>query len=529
MCEALPDEASFAATVPQDAGRIRLDAFLASATGESRSRIKRQIGQGGCTVDGVPCADADMKLRPGQLVELVLPSSQESPSPEEGPLDILYEDGSIAVVNKPAGLTMHPCPSCPAGTLVNRLLFRFPQLAMQDGPRPGIVHRLDKDTSGLAVIALTERARLRLTEAFAAREVHKTYLAIAQGAVPNEGECALPVGRHPALKTRMAIVPENKGGRSALTRWQTLYAQAEGKASLLAVRIFTGRTHQIRVHLAHEGHPLLGDATYAPHGTAALAPRQMLHAWKLEFTHPATGKPLQFLCPPPQDFTQALLNLEGGMQKLILTGMPGCGKSAVLARLEAGGVPAWSADAAVAAQYRPGAEGWKLLRMRWGDAFFDQSGEVDRARLTELLRGNPDMRRELESVIHPLAHSDMERFFEDSSRAGRALAVAEVPLWFESGWELPPRAKVAVITCSQEVRHARLAQTRGWSSEKIAAVESWQWPPERKEKAADFLIRNGGTLAELDGEIRLFQQRLQEAEAARLAGLQALWQGLWKG
>ncbi len=526
---ALAEAAPLVCTVPENAGKIRLDAFLASETGESRSRIKKQIGQGGCSVDGVPCTDADFRLRPGQVVELVLAPPQESPSAEEGPLDVVYADDSIAVIRKPAGLTMHPCPSCPSGTLVNRMLSRFPQLALQEGPRPGIVHRLDKDTSGLCVIALSERARLRLSEAFAAREVHKTYLAIASGRTTEEGECSLAIGRHPSLKTRMAAIPEKMGGRSALTHWRTLYAQEEGKASLLAVRIFTGRTHQIRVHLAHAGHPLLGDAVYAPHGIAALAPRQMLHAWKLEFRHPVSGKPLEFICPPPQDFTQTLLSLEHGMTKIILTGMPGCGKSAALASLEANGVPVWSADCAVAAQYAPGAEGWKIMRMHWGDAFFDRSGAVDRTKLTTLLREHPDMRRELESVIHPLVHSGMEKFFRDAENAGNAMAAAEVPLWFECGWERPLRSAVAVIACPEEIRHRRLASARGWSSGKIAAVESWQWPQDRKTAAADFVIRNGGTLQDLDREIKRFLQRLNEDGASRIAGLEQTWQGLWNG
>ncbi len=517
------------ASVPEKSGKIRLDAFLASSSGESRSRIKKLILQGRCMVDGLPCSDADMKLRPGQSVQILLPLPQDIPPAEEGELDILYADSDIAIVNKPAGLTMHPCPSCPSGTLVNRLIFRFPQLALQEGPRPGIVHRLDKDTSGLTVIALSEKARLRLSEAFATREVHKTYLAVAEGDLAEEGECSLPVGRHPVLKTRMAVVPENKGGRSALTRWKKLYTQAEGRASLLAVRIFTGRTHQIRVHLAHEGHPLLGDSVYAPQGTAALAPRQMLHAWKLQFRHPATGEELNFICPPPDDFTQALLSLEAGMKKIILTGMPGCGKSSVLARLAACGVPVWSADKAVAAEYERGAEGWKLMRMRWGDSFLDGSGSVDRGRLTLMLREKPDMRRELEAVIHPLVRESMERFFEESARAGHAAAAAEVPLWFESGWDRPSRSFVAVVSCPPEVRHARLAEKRGWSAEKTAAVDSWQWTQESKEAGADLIIRNSGTPEELDGEIRRFLALLDEREAARLARLSEHWKKLWSG
>ena len=158
-------------TVPAGTKKMRLDAFLGSAAELSRSRVKKLVERGDCLVDGVCCSDADFRVRPGQTVELRMPGASEELAPEEGPLDVVYADDDIAVIDKPAGLTMHPCPSCPSGTLVHRLLARFPQLALQEGPRPGVVHRLDKDTSGLVIVALSERARLRRIEDFAARRV----------------------------------------------------------------------------------------------------------------------------------------------------------------------------------------------------------------------------------------------------------------------------------------------------------------------------------------------------------------------
>ena len=339
--------------VPQGSRKMRLDAFLGSVAELSRSRLKKLVEQGRCTVEGALCTDADARVRPGWSVALRMPAASEKLRPEEGPLDIVYSDEDIAVVNKPSGLTMHPCPSCPEGTLVHRLLARFPQLSLQEGPRPGIVHRLDKDTSGLVVVALSERARLRLIEDFAARRVHKTYLAVTPGVHPTEGMSDLTIGRHPAIKTRMAVVPEEKGGRSALTEWSTLYASPSGRFALLAVRLFTGRTHQIRVHLAQAGFPLWGDAVYGPQDKVSPAARQLLHAWKLDFEHPVSGRHLCFLAPPPEDFPRVMLDLERATRRVILTGMPGCGKSAVLERLEARGIPVWSADKAVAAQYQP--------------------------------------------------------------------------------------------------------------------------------------------------------------------------------
>jgi len=505
----------------------RLDAFLSSVCDESRSRLKKLVEQGRCTVDGQVCVDADQKVRPGQRVELRLPASGNAVEQEEGPLEILYRDADLAVVNKPIGLTMHPCPSCPKGTLVHRLLWHFPELARQEGPRPGVVHRLDKDTSGLVIVALSERARLKLIEDFAARNVHKTYLAVTRGIPAAEGTCDLPIGRHPTIKTHMAIVPEEKGGRTALTTWETLYASPAAGFSLLSVRLFTGRTHQIRVHLAQAGFPLWGDTVYGPYDKTSPAGRQLLHAWKLEFTHPVTGEEMRFTCPPPADFPHAMLALERGTRRVILTGMPGCGKSAVLERLEKRGMPVWNADRAVAAQYQPHAAGWLLMHQRWGHAFFNEDGSVDRAKLTRMLAETPGMRKELERIIHPLVRGSMDDFFLDAVSRGLPAACAEVPLWFETGWKLEGEASVTVIACPDETRHERLHETRGWTEEKIAAVESWQWKQEDKIRAADLVIDNSGTLADLDAELDRFQKALEEHGDILEEKLSASWQELW--
>ena len=505
----------------------RLDAFLSSMCDESRSRLKKLVEQGRCKVDGQVCTDADQKVRPGQRVELLLPAASNVVEPEEGPLEILYRDADLAVVNKPAGLTMHPCPSCPKGTLVHRLLWHFPELARQEGPRPGVVHRLDKDTSGLVIVALSERARLRLIEDFSARRVHKTYLAVTRGIPAAEGTSDLPIGRHPTIKTRMAIVPEEKGGRTALTSWETLYASPTANFALLSVRLFTGRTHQIRVHLAQEGFPLWGDTVYGPYDKTSPAGRQLLHAWKLEFTHPVTGEEMAFTCPPPADFPHAMLALERGTKRVILTGMPGCGKSAVLERLENRGMPIWNADKAVAAQYQPHAAGWMLMHQRWGRAFFQEDGTVDRAKLTRMLAETPGMRKELERIIHPLVRGSMDDFFLDAVSRGLPAACAEVPLWFETGWRCEGEATVTVIACPDGIRHERLRETRGWTEEKIAAVESWQWKQDDKIRAADLVIDNSGTLDDLDAELDRFQTALEARGEFLAEKLAASWQELW--
>ena len=296
-CEAGTSEEGELLSFEVPAGKKpRLDAFLSSMCDESRSRLKKLVEQGRCTVDGQLCVDADQKVRPGQRVELRMPAASNVVEPEAGPLEILYRDADIAVVNKPASLTMHPCPSCPKGTLVHRLLYHFPELAKQEGPRPGVVHRLDKDTSGLVIVALSERARLKLIEDFAARNVYKTYLAVTRGIPATEGTSDLPIGRHPTIKTRMAIVPEEKGGRTALTSWETLYASPTANFALLSVRLFTGRTHQIRVQFSSRGMPLVGERKYS---TLADDCEIALWSYRLAFSHPRTGKEMEFILEPP--------------------------------------------------------------------------------------------------------------------------------------------------------------------------------------------------------------------------------------
>lgn len=505
----------------------RLDAFVSRAAGLSRARVKKAVRDGLCRVDGRVCVDADARLEEGRVVELRLPAPQSALIPEDGELAVLYRDDSVAVVNKPAGLTVHPCPSCPEGTLVHRLLAHFPELTRLEGFRPGIVHRLDKDTSGLLAVALTEATRLALSGAFAARAVHKTYLALTRGVPETEGTVNLPLGRHPTLKTRVAVVPETRGGKPALTAWRTLYADPAARFALLAVTIHTGRTHQIRVHLAETGHPLWGDKVYAPRDERDPAPRQMLHAWKLAFPHPVRQETLSFVCPPPDDFIRTALALARRTQRVVLTGTPGCGKSTVLRLLAAEGVPVWSADAVVARLYRPGEDGWLLVRRRFGDRFLaGEDGPVDHAALAAALMEDAGLRRELEHLIHPLVFADMERFFAEAEEKSAALAVAEVPLWHESR---KPDGDVVVVTvaCPAGGRHARLAEGRGWSGARARAVDVWQWSESDKIAASNFVLDNGGPAETLPGRVRSLLERLggrrAADEAALLEKLRALW------
>jgi 23S rRNA pseudouridine1911/1915/1917 synthase len=297
-------------TVAPDLAGSRLDSCLAGLKPEwSRSRARKLIDDGHVTVNGAP-AKAAYKVRAGdEIVVLEPPVATLDAAPEDIPLDILHEDGDLLVLNKPAGLVIHPAAGNPAGTLVNALLHHCTDLSGIGGvERPGIVHRLDKDTTGLLVVAKTDRAHLALSLAFKKREVAKTYLAVCYG-VPAEvdGVIDAPIDRHPRERQQMAVV---KTGRPARTLFHVEEAFAD--AALVSCRLVTGRTHQIRVHMAHRGHALVGDPLYSGRQWRNLAgttvqlacrtfPRQALHAWRLGFTHPVTHEEVAFEAPIPAD------------------------------------------------------------------------------------------------------------------------------------------------------------------------------------------------------------------------------------
>ena len=292
----------------------RLDAWLAAAYPEiSRSRWKQLIESGYVFLNGAPVLKANTALASGTEIRCVLPE----PEPVglvavDIPLAVLHEDADLIVLNKPAGLVVHPAPGHAADTLVNALLHHCADLQGIGGElRPGIVHRLDKDTSGVLVVAKNEPSHAALVAQFSSHSIRKEYLALAWGTPKKpSGTVDLPVGRHPVHRQKMAVTEK---GRSAVTHYEVLAAGP--LASLLRVRIETGRTHQIRVHLAHLGHPVVGDAVYgrARRGLPADLEihRQMLHAHVLELVHPRTGRPLVFTAPPPADFLAAQKILVG--------------------------------------------------------------------------------------------------------------------------------------------------------------------------------------------------------------------------
>jgi 23S rRNA pseudouridine1911/1915/1917 synthase len=312
------------ASVGADEADGRLDRFLASKFSEwSRTRLKRLILDGRVRVGGRTICDPEYRVKPAERVELTVPPPEPAkPGAENIPLDIVHEDAELIVINKPAGLVVHPAAGNRTGTLVNALIAHCGESLSGIGgeKRPGIVHRLDKDTSGLLVVAKTDRAHRALAAQFADHGrkggLVRGYLALVWGVPdPREGSIDKPIGRDPKSRVKMAVRP---GDRRAVTHYKTraVYRDAKGKpvASLVECRLETGRTHQIRVHLAKIGHPLLGDSVYgatfrtrasllSTKAARALErfPRQALHAYLLGFVHPASGKPFKFERNPPPD------------------------------------------------------------------------------------------------------------------------------------------------------------------------------------------------------------------------------------
>jgi len=298
---------------------IRLDKFLADRIPAlSRSAAQRLIDEGQVTVNGEP-VKASYKVKGGDLVAALVPGDEpdEEPLAEAIPLVVVYEDSSLLVVDKPAGMVVHPAPGHPGGTLVNALLAYLPELAASAGAppgeaasRPGIVHRLDRDTSGLILVAKNEKTRRALQRQFKDRQVHKAYLALLDGHLqPAWGRIEAPLGRDPHHRQRMAVLP---GGREAITEYHVLeqfshpIGPVAGDYTLVEAEPLTGRTHQIRVHLASIGHPIAGDRVYGRRRSSLPLARQFLHARRLGFKHPRTGQQMNLEAALPEDLATVL-------------------------------------------------------------------------------------------------------------------------------------------------------------------------------------------------------------------------------
>lgn len=293
-------------------GPERLDAWLADRCDDlSRTRIQSLMDIGAITSGGTALGPR-VRLEPGAEIIMVLPDLRPAdPPPQDIPLDILYEDECVIAVNKPAGMVVHPAPGHADSTFVNALLFHCADLAGVGGVmRPGIVHRLDMDTTGVLIAAKDEQSLNALAAQFQAHTTEKTYYALVHGILERDsGRIDSPIGRHPTNRRKMTVNPHD-GGRSALTFWKV--ARRLTRTTLLEVRIETGRTHQIRVHLSSNGMPIVGDVFYGRKSLDALIPdcpqRQMLHAARFSFNHPKTGERMTIEAPLPDDFERTLRN-----------------------------------------------------------------------------------------------------------------------------------------------------------------------------------------------------------------------------
>lgn len=308
--ENLKGEQKVELTVAEEMSGKRLDSVLAGMMPEySRSFIQKLFENGSITVGGDPCSEKKRKAAAGDIVEITIPQPERlEVEAEDIPLDIVYEDDELLVVDKPAGMVVHPAPGNHSGTLVNALMYHCGDaLSSINGViRPGIVHRIDKDTSGLLMVAKTDRAHNALSAQLAEHSITRRYKAIVYSNIKeDEGTVDKPIGRDPGNRLRNAVVYTNS--KNAVTHYRVL--ERFGDFTLVEAVLETGRTHQIRVHMAYIRHPLLGDTLYGPAKNRYGAKRQMLHAGVLGFVHPVTGEYMEFNSPLPQDFEDVLAKL----------------------------------------------------------------------------------------------------------------------------------------------------------------------------------------------------------------------------
>lgn len=317
MTDNMPDSAfveeaeSISCIVPASEDGRRADAVLATLSSLSRSAVSRLMEEGMVRRRGV-CIQKKTTLCAGDEVEILLPPPVPCEAqPEDIPLDVIYEDDDVIVVNKPKGMVVHPAPGHEHGTLVSALLFRCGDSLSGIGgvSRPGVVHRIDRDTTGLIAAAKNDAAHRALAAQLADHTMHRQYEALVIGGIRESGTVDAPIARHPKERKRMAVVPPTAAGaRHAVTHYEPIACW--GAFSHIRLRLETGRTHQIRVHMSYIGHPVMGDEVYGANRTpferrhAALIEGQCLHAAELRFYHPRTGAPMCFTAPPPADFTR---------------------------------------------------------------------------------------------------------------------------------------------------------------------------------------------------------------------------------
>lgn len=307
-------EKKFDIIVKPGTRRERIDIFLSRETGLSRSQADKLIKTGQVKLNSGPAKPSYQVKENDRIIVSIPPAKELSARPENIPLDIVHEDKDIIVINKPPGIVVHPAAGNPSGTLVNALLHHCRDISGIGGCiRPGVVHRLDKDTSGLMVFAKNDAAHLNISGQIRNREMKKTYVALVHGEIKDDfGEINAPIGRHPVHRKKMAVITaSNMKKREALTYYKVIerFSGKLGQFTLVELDLKTGRTHQIRVHLSHLGHPVVGDRTYSKKKDLTGAGRQLLHASKLAFIHPATGRYMEFKSDIPGDMKQVIEGL----------------------------------------------------------------------------------------------------------------------------------------------------------------------------------------------------------------------------
>ena len=526
-----PSPFEFVVQIPA-AGR-RLDLFLADRLADhdlTRSRLQALIRQGLVTLIPAEARPGDplpptVNLKVGHLLKAGDRVAVRVPPPipldliaEEVPFTLLYEDEDILVLAKPPGVVVHPAGGHWQGTLVHGLLHHCRNLSGISGElRPGIVHRLDKETSGCLVVAKSDRAHHELARQFKAKEVEKIYQALLIGLISAEqGRVELPIGRHPVRRKQMAV--RREGGREALTHWRVLERFAAGY-TLVSLRLETGRTHQIRVHMASLGHPVAGDALYGKGGDRDrrfAINRQWLHALHLSFNHPVSGERLRFTAPlwPDLEKTLALLRENVGemlMELWGITGGIGAGKSRVAAWFAAqAGFATVDVDQLARELLQPGQAGWLALRGRDRERFFHPDGSVDRPRLRRAIFSDSRLRREIDNLLHPLIRQEMLATVARLRREGRQRILVEVPLLYEAGWEAD-FSRVIVVRAPAEISLARLLKRDGVSTEEAAAALAAQMVPEEKARRADLLVDNSGLWSETVARLEKIEKILEKS------------------
>ncbi len=494
-----PSGGAFSFVIVEEQTGVRLDHFLVQKLPEfSRSQLSASVSGGLVFVDGRQRKNS-YRLKPGELVAGT--AYRDDPleiTAEKVAFEVLHDDPSLLIISKPPNLAVHPGCGNPNLTLVNGLVYYCQMIGgVGDPARPGIVHRLDKDTSGVMVVAKNNHVHRRLSEIFKRREVHKHYHALLHGTLKEkEGRVVAPIGRHGVQRRKMAV--RRSGGKYAASAWKVI-EEFEGKYSLVEIAIETGRTHQIRVHMAYLGRPVAGDCVYGGVRRGAVFPRQMLHASRLAFIPPGHEKKMEFKAPLWPDFQRVLDEFRMNVKyrhlfcamNIALTGGIAGGKSSVAECFgKICGCGIVDTDRMCRDFLQKNERGWRKLCGKWGGRYLDPAGEVDRAALRKAAFSDVRIRMELEHILHPLVREKISERIR-TARTHTEIVLFEAPLLFEAGWEEDFDWVIAVFAEKRRVVQ-RLCRRDAISAQEAESIISLQMSPEKKVQLADSVIDNSG-------------------------------------